>query len=125
MEYLKSIFEIGIQSWLDFIIKTSILFALSAIVLWLVYIVIVKLTSKKTKLHRDFFLRIQFLWSLFVLFLLLNVYWFFLIKINGIHAFDWLSYAFYLDISSQIIIYLSVIIIFVISLKKYKTFLKK
>lgn len=125
MKYLNSLFEIGVQDWLDFLIKFVAILFISAIILWLFYFIIVKLYGKKTKLHRDFFLPIQFLWSLFALFLVFSVYWFYFIKTNGIHAFNWSSPAFYADISPQILIYLMVIIVFIISYSKYNALLKK
>lgn len=125
MEYLAKLTEMGIDGWVDFFIRFVMLLMISLAVLWLVYMILVKILGKRTKLHRDIFLRLQFMWALLILFALFNVYWFYFIKQNGIHKFEWASLTFYLDISVQVLLYLFIIILFVVSYSTYLSLLKK
>ncbi len=125
MEQFKSLLEIGIDNWIGFLIKSLILIGITAFVLWAIFFALVKFTQKKTKLHKDIFLRLQFLWALFLLFMLFNVYWFYFIKVNGIHEFTWGILTFYADISVQLLVYLLIVITFIYSYSKYYSLLKK
>lgn len=125
MEQLKSLLEIGIDSWKSMLIQTLLLMGITSIILWGVYVILVKITAPKTKLHKDLFLRLQFLWGLFIVFILFNVYWFYLIKLNGVHQFKWNIPSFYKSISPQIINYLFGIGLFIYSSKRYHSLFKK
>jgi len=125
MEQLTSLLEMGVDSWTSFLIQSILLIGITALILWLIYTILIKITVKRTKLHKDIFLRLQFLWALFILFLLFNVYWFYIIKLNGIHEFKWHSLSFYISISAQIIIYVFIILFFIYNYKKYNSLFKK
>ena len=125
MEYLKQLFEIGIQDWIEFVIKSVMLIVISLIILWVSYFSIVKLLGGKTKIHRDFFLPLHFLWALFILFLFVNIYWFYIIKVNGLHIFKWNSIMFYADIGPQLLMYTLSALAFIVSYSKYKSLIKK
>ena len=124
MEPLKSLLEIGVRNWSEFLFKSFLLIAINAIVLYLIYLLIVKLFIKRTKENKDFILRSLFLWALFIFSVLFNVYWFYLIKINGVHVFDWSALNFYKNISPQILNYILLIIIFIYCYSKYNILIK-
>lgn len=124
MEYLRSLLVIGVDSVEEFIIKFGLLFVLSTIILWIVYLLLVKITRRFSKFHKDIFLRLQFMWALLAVLILFNVYWFVFIKSNGLDQFKWDSPVFYLDISPQILAYGLRIGLFVIVYRKYSRFLK-
>ena len=125
MEQLTSLFEIGVDSWASFLVKSTLLISITTVILWVVYFLLVKFTLKKTKLHKDVFLRLQFLWALFILFLIFNLYWFYFIKMNGIHEFKWGELSFYANVSVQIIIYVLITGVFIYSYTKYYSLFKK
>ncbi len=125
MEQFKSLLEIGVDNWIGFLIKSIMLVGITAFALWAIFFALVKFTQNKTKLHQDIFMRLQFLWALFLLFMLFNVYWFYFIKVNGIHEFTWGILTFYADISVQLLVYLLIVIAFIYGYSKYYSLLKK
>ncbi len=125
MEQFKSLLETGVDNWTSFLIKSIMLIGITAFILWLLFFALVKFTEKRTKLHKDIFIRLQFLWALFLLFILFNIYWFYFIKVNGIHEFTWGLLSFYADISVQLLIYFFIVITFIYSYSKYYSLLKK
>lgn len=124
MEYLESLMDISPGNWVDFLIKTFLLLSSSAFFLGLAWFVIVKSLGKRTRLHRDVFLRLSFLWSAFIALLAFNVYWFYLIRFNGLHNFNWASPVFYHGMGPCIVSYLILIILFVAYYTRYKSILK-
>lgn len=85
--------------------------------LFAIYLIITK--AIKTNLHKDFQLRLNFLWTLGIFQVLVSIYLFYLLRYEGFSSFDWNDLNFYIGISPQLIIFLGTIILFSISRNNY------
>jgi len=97
------------------------LFLAGGSIFYAVYLLLSKLLYKKSKQRTEISLRLSFLWALLVFFIFFNVYFFTFLYRVGIDNMNFSSAILYLGLLPQILIYLSVIILFFIkshSLKK-------
>ncbi len=114
MNYLREIFiELEIQDFGVFIQKLVLFTLATSIIIWLTLLIIVKFTRfiKDTRENR---IRFGFLKSLPIFLILFSVYFYFVIKLNGLYVFDWHGWQIYYNLSPHAIIYLTVIILFFI-----------
>jgi drug/metabolite transporter (DMT)-like permease len=107
-------FNSGYSNFEQTIINLLVFIALSGAILYVTYFVLSKLLFKKSKQRKEISLRLTFLWSLFVFFILFNTYIFIFIYRIGIDNMNFTSGLLYLGIFSQIFIYLALIIFFFI-----------
>lgn len=115
--FLNSVFS----NYQQLLIKIAVFVLVTAILLWIIDLVLTKFLYKKTRQRKEISLRLCFLWSIFTYFILFNIYLFVFFYRTGIEADNFLHYSFYLGIIAQLIIYLGLIILFFIkrfSLKK-------
>jgi len=96
------------------IIKAVIFIAISALLLYLIQFILTKLLFKKSEQRKEINIKLAFLWSMVIYILLFNVYWYFLVFLNGVDAFNWSTPSFYLGILAQILIFVGVVVYFFI-----------
>jgi hypothetical protein len=103
------------------LISLLIFIALSGVLIYVIYFVLSKLLFKKSKQRKEISLRLIFLWTLFVFFILYNTYVFIFLYKIGVDNLNFASGLLYLGLLPQIFIYVALIIFFFIkrhSLKK-------
>ncbi len=88
--------------------------ALSGVLIYVIYFLLSKLLFKKSKQRKEISLRLAFLWSLFVFFILYNTYIFIFLFRVGVDNMNFASSVLYLGLLPQIFIYLALIIFFFI-----------
>ncbi len=101
----------GIQPAL---IRVVVFLLASTLLLWLVYLGLTKLLFRKSLQRKELSLRLVFLWTLFVYFILFNVYLYILFYKKGADSLEFSNVRFYLGIMAQLIIYIGLIILFFI-----------
>lgn len=102
------------------------LFAIAGLLLWLLWLGIYALEMRKSKrLHADVLRPLSLFKALIAFMVLYAVYFFFLIKVNGLHVFRWTFMPFYTGISPQLLLFVTAMILFFASYgrftKKFKT----
>ncbi len=105
-------FNTDYLSFQQTLLKLMLMLAISGFIIYLLFFIFSKLLYRKSKFRREAILRLIFLWSLFVFFILFNIYIFFFFNKVGIVNMNFTKAIFYLGILSQIIIYVTVIISF-------------
>jgi len=105
-------FDIIYSTVQQLIIKILVFISLTGILIWFIDLVLTKLLFKRSKQRKELSMRLSFLWSIFVYFILFNIYIFVLLHYIGLDAFDFLAGMFYLGIMPQLIVYLGLIIMF-------------
>ena len=105
-------FNTDYLSFQQTLLKLMLMLAISGFIIYLLFFIFSKLLYRKSKFRREAILRLIFLWSLFVFFILFNIYIFFFFNKLGIVNMNFTKAIFYLGILSQIIIYVTVIISF-------------
>lgn len=105
-------FNSGYSNFEQTLISLLIFIALSGVLIYVIYFVLSKLLFKKNKQRKEISLRLTFLWSLFVFFILFNTYIFIFLYKIGIDNLNFASSILYLGLLPQIIIYLALIIYF-------------
>ncbi|MBE5322023.1 hypothetical protein IM793_22905 [Pedobacter sp. MR2016-19] len=108
------LFGINYVSAQETLIKTLLFLGMVSILIYLIFFLLTKLMNIEDVNRKEIQLRLIFLWSVFAVFILFNVYLFFLFYQNGHEEFQWESPVFYLGILSHIIIYLIFPVIFFI-----------
>ena len=101
--------------------KIIVFFTVSGILLYAIYFALTKFLYRKSKQRKELTLRLTFLWSLFVYFIVFNAYIFALFYRNGIDTLQWTNLKFYLGIMAQLLVFIGLIIFFYVkrhSLKK-------
>ena len=101
--------------------KIIVFFTVSGILLYAIYFALTKFLYRKSKQRKGLTLRLTFLWSLFVYFIVFNAYIFALFYRNGIDTLQWTNLKFYLGIMAQLLVFIGLIIFFYVkrhSLKK-------
>jgi|GEM_PF-1822826 len=114
-------FNSGYSNFEQTLISLLIFIALSGVLVYVIYFVLSKLLFKKSKQRKEISLRLTFLWSLFVFFILFNTYIFIFLYRIGIDNLNFTSSILYLGLLPQIFVYLALIIFFFVkrhSLKK-------
>lgn len=96
------------------LISLLIFFALSGIIIYVIYFVLSKLLFKKSEQRKEISLRLTFLWTLFVFFILYNTYISIFLFRVGIDNLNFASGLLYLGLLPQIFIYVAFIIFFFI-----------
>lgn len=74
--------------------------------------------------HRDISLSVAFLWSMVVVLLLFNIFWFFVIWVNGTGAFMFDKLQFWLSLLPSLSIYLIALFLFYSQYQKVQSILK-
>lgn len=92
--------------------KLLIICAISALLLFALFFILSKLLYKRSRQRREILLRLTFLWSIFIFFIVFNVYIFMLFYSIGIDNMDFTNGRFYLGIISQIILFIVIPIFF-------------
>ncbi len=118
------LFSIGFKSYPEILIRMISLFIICGIIIYLIYLVINQLTNR-SKVHKDYLLKLNFLRSLIVFQLLFLVYFYFLIKKVGLGAFQWSDTFFWLGFSPQLLIFIGVIILFFTSNGRFQKSIKR
>ena len=85
--------------------------------LYAIYLILTKVI--KSNLHKDFQLKLNFLWALGIFQVLVSIYFFYLLRVEGVSVFKWNDFNFYLGIFPQLFIYVGTIILFLVSRKNY------
>jgi hypothetical protein len=96
------------------LIKTLVFLLTSGILIYVTYLILSKILYRKSKQRKELSLRLSFLWSLFVCFILFNIYLFILIFRNGLDEFHWTVPKFYLGIFAHLTVYVGLIVFFFI-----------
>lgn len=112
-------FDITDISFQQMLFKLIVFLFVSGLIIYVTYLGLSKMLYRKSKQRKEIDFRLVFLWSLFVYFILFNVYFTFFIFIVGIDSFS--NGKFFLGIIVQILIFVSLIAIFFVkrhSLKK-------
>ena len=117
------LFSVTYSGVYNLLLKIIVLFMVSIILFWLVNLIIAKV-YKKVKIHRDYFLMLNFITSLVICFFVYNLYLFFYIKLVGIHTFEWTNPYFYLAILNHILLYIIAIILYVVYYTRFVKILK-
>jgi len=117
------------QSILDLVLETIGLIAISAVIIWL-YLLIGFNKKKKSKLSIKIRLKLNYLLGLGIISVLFSLYIIVLYWFNGTHSFNWLEFPWdttnlYLRLLPQIILLLSIIIVFFFNYSKMTKLLKK
>jgi len=111
----------------DLILRCLFLLLVSALVLWLIYLAVIKAFPAKKKINvpRDFSLKLRFLAALPLFLVVFSVYIYFFITTAKPSQLQWQQPSFYLNLLPQLIIYAGVIILFLINYSGYVKSLKK
>jgi hypothetical protein len=97
------------------------------LVFYLIYLLFNKVFTANSKLHRDFQLNLNILWSLVTFEILIGgLFFFFLFRFQGIELLSqWQEADFYLGLFHQIIIFFVFVpILFIVSYNKYNESIK-
>ncbi len=113
-------FDISYTSIEQMIIKTLVFLLVSAILLYGIYFMLAKMVFQKNKFRKEVNLRLVFLWSIFTLLVLFNIYLFFLFYHHGIDSLKWTSLNFYLRIFPQLLLFIGLPVYFLIEYNKLK-----
>jgi hypothetical protein len=100
--------------------QSIILIALAAVVFYIIYFLLTKVIYKKSFLFRDKSLKLTFLWAFVVLVILLDIYFYYLLRSYGYDNFKWNYLGTYFSLLPQIIVYLVLITFFVFNYRKFK-----
>lgn len=96
------------------LISLLLFVALGCVLIYVIYFVFSKLLFKKSKQRKEISLRLAFLWTLFVFFILYNTYVFIFLYKIGVDNLNFVSGLLYLGLLPQIFIYVALIIFFFI-----------
>jgi hypothetical protein len=107
-------FNSGYSNFEQTLISLLIFFALSGVLIYLIFFVLSKVLFKKSKQRKEISLRLTFLWSLFVFFILYNTYIFIFLHKIGVDNLNFASGLLYLGLLPQIFIYVALIFFFFI-----------
>lgn len=118
------LFSMGFKSYPEILIRMISLFIICGIIVYLIYLLINQLTNR-SKIHKDYLLKLNFLRSLIVFQLLFLVYFYFLIKKVGLGAFQWRDAFFWLGFSPQLLIFIGVILLFFTSNGRFQKSIKR
>jgi hypothetical protein len=112
MDFIKNLFfNLEYIDFTNALIKILIFCLFSAIIIWFVFFIISKL-NKRSQIHKDLLLKLNFLAALCIYFLIFNCYIFFFIKLLGIHGFKWVLPEFYLCILDQLFVFIMCVTLF-------------
>ena len=129
MELLKSIFfELTYNNYVQLLIRLISFIAISAFLIWITDVILSKIYRKKNKqtgIHKDYLLRLTFLGSILIFFVIFSVYTFFLIKSVCINNFRWNDWSFYLELLPQLLIYIALIVLFFINYISFNKIVKR
>jgi len=120
-------FGLEYRSVPDLIWRCFFLLLASALMLWLIYLAVIKAAPAKKKIDvpRDFSLKLRFLAALPLFLVVFSVYIYFFIKTAKPSELQWQQPSFYLNLLPQLIIYAGIIILFLINYSGYVRSLKK
>ncbi len=107
-------FDTSYTSLSQMLIKLFAFLLVSVLLLFIIYFALTKILFRKSKQRKEINLRLVFLWTTFVYFILFNVYIFVLFYKNGIDSLHWTSVKFYLGIIAQLTIYIGLLAYFFI-----------
>ncbi len=115
MEFLNDLFFKTGSADLPFaLIRITLFIILTILMVWFLWTVLSKrMYIKNEKLPKEFKLKLVFIWSLIIYYVIFSIYLFFFFKRNGIDSFHWGDPRLYLEISAQLIIIIAVILIFI------------
>lgn len=116
MEFLNDLFfKTGSADWPFVLIRITFFIILTILIVWFLWTVLSKrMYIKNEKLPKEFKLKLAFIWSLIIFYLMFNIYLFFFFKRNGIDSFHWGDPRLYMEISAQLIIIIAIVLIFLI-----------
>ena len=113
----------GIQSLL---LKVLYLGLIGFVLGLMIYFILLKTKfryiNKQTSLHRDVSLGFIFLWTIAGLLLIYNIYWFFVIYVNGARFFVFDDGIFWAALSPSLLVYIVIIILFYYKYRIVKSF---
>ena len=101
-------------------LKLGVFVLTSIFLLWVIHLTLTKLLFRKNKQRKELNLRLVFLWTIFVYFILFNVYLFILFYRTGTDTFNFASGNFYLGIMAQLTIYIVLIVFFLLKRQAIK-----
>lgn len=99
-------FDTSYNSILQTLIKLLVFSLVSGLLLYLIYFFMTKFLFRKNKDRKEVNLRLVFLWSVLVYFILFNTYIFILFYRNGIASFHFNQAKFYPGIIAQLTLYI-------------------
>jgi len=113
------LFDIKYVNFSGLLAKLAFLVFMSTLVIWLIQFILVKTARaqvlKRVNIPFDYYIQLVFLSSLFLyMVLVFNPYLFVLFKTVGLHQFRWTRWDFYLDILPQILLFISVVVLFMV-----------
>lgn len=104
----------GQTTYVDIFIKSLLFITISVVLIYSLFFLLTKILYRKINLHRDNAIRLSLLWAFVAFFFIINIYFFFLVRHNGVESFLWQKPTFYLLLFPFMMIYLGTIIVFVI-----------
>ncbi len=116
-------FDLGFNNLNELALKLLIFIAAWLLLLYVIYFILNKVV--KSDIHREYQLRVNFLWALGIFQFLVCIYFFFLLKEAGTASFIWDKIEFYAALAPQIIIFFGTIIWYYIKSNQYKKLTSK
>jgi len=92
--------------------KTLFYAGVFLVLFYLVFLILSKLLYRKRQIAKDLSLIMTMKWVFVVLMVLLNLFLFFIIRINGIGNFEWTNWTSYLGVIHLIVVFLVIVISF-------------
>ena len=124
-QIIDLIFLVERPSPVELVLQLLILGLLSMLILWLAMIFWSRILRKaNTKEPIDVSMKLSYMRSLLTYLFCFVIYFFFLIRVNGLHAFYWDRPEFYLAMAPRILIFLVLIAFFVNQYNKLLKLLK-
>ena len=120
------LFNFIIESYQSYFIKSGTVLFITFSILYIVYYLSLRIFKRKGNLFVES--KLLFLYSICFVVVLYNIYWFFVIRINGESIFKWYAFPFdrtnaYLMISPILIGYIILVILFLNTKKQIKKIL--
>ncbi|MFA0960220.1 hypothetical protein AB9P05_00280 [Roseivirga sp. BDSF3-8] len=124
-DIIQFLFSVNNREPLDILLQTLALAAIAVIVIWLAQLVWFRtLRNSHPGEPVDVLYNLALLRSLVSYMILLAVFFFFMIKINGLHAFRWSEPAFYLAMLPLLIVFLIPLLVYLIRYSRLMNLIK-
>ena len=127
MDISSLFFSLEYRNIPDLIVRCVALLLTSALILWVIYLALVKLfpAKKKSVVPREILLKLRFLTALPVFLMVFSVYIYFFVKTAKPNDLQWGQPTFYVTLLPQFLVYVGVIMLFLIQYRGYMKALKK
>ncbi|MBR9999771.1 MAG: hypothetical protein KFF73_12420 [Cyclobacteriaceae bacterium] len=118
-------FNLTYTSLQQVLIRVLVFLLVSGLLVYVIYFILSKLTFRKTPQRVEISLRLAVLWSLFVFFMLFNLYLFVLFYHSGIDRFGFLSFRSFLGMMAQLVIFIGLVVFFLVARQALKKFINE